>query len=217
MRGKRGRVWFALAGALTVAVGAVGWYWTHGRETPRPGAAIPDDLCIHAPATPFDPASGLQPLDPRPVPATSRCPVCGMYPARYPSWAAQAILRDGAAHFFDSPVDLFVFLHNVKRYDRRYAQDDVAAVFVTDMENGRWIDARKAFFLHGSSLMGPMRDADLPAFASREAAARWARAQGGQVLGYDEITPALVRPLSRSRHHRHDEPAAGEKQRLNSH
>lgn len=208
----RGWRWLALAGMVAAAAIAAG-YWRDSREAaPAVVAEIPDDLCIHAPATPFDPASGLKMLDARAVPASSRCPVCGMYPARYPRWAAQVILRDGAAHFFDSPVDLFVFLQGINRYDRRYARGDVAAVFAKDLESGKWIDARQAFFLHGSALVGPMRDADLPAFASREAAARRARAHGGQVLGYDEISPALIRPLSRNRHHRHDEPAVGEKQ-----
>jgi copper chaperone NosL len=63
-----------------------------------------------------DPVIGLDPIAARPVPAEARCPVCGMYPARYPRWAAQLIFKDGKALFFDSPLELFRFLLDMGRY-----------------------------------------------------------------------------------------------------
>lgn len=164
---------------------------------------ITNELCIVAPATPYDPASGLAMLAPKPIPADARCPVCGMYPARFPRWAAQTIFTDGAAHYFDSPINLFVFLQRVDRYDSRYTLDEVAVSFVTDFETGQWIKAQDAFFAHGSSAFGPMRDADLPAFASREAADSLTRSRGGKVLEFTEVTPELIESLNRSVHHRH--------------
>lgn len=164
---------------------------------------IENDLCIVAPATPYDPASGLEMLDPKPIPANARCPVCGMYPARQPRWAAQTLFKDGAAHFFDSPVDQFAFLQKVDRHDRRYTLDDVAVSFVSDFETGRWIEARNAFFVHGSSALGPMRDADLPAFGSRDAAEGFIRKSGGRMLTLAQVTPELIQSLSRNLHHRH--------------
>lgn len=164
---------------------------------------VANDLCIVAPATPYDPASGLDMLDPRPIPAEARCPVCGMYPARTPRWAAQVLFRDGAAHFFDSPVDLLAFLQKVDRHDRNYGRGDVAVTFVSDFESGHWIEAERAFFVHGSTLVGPMRDADLPAFASRKAADALASQRGGSVLRFAELTPEIIQSLSRNLHHRH--------------
>lgn len=164
---------------------------------------VANDLCIVAPATPYDPASGLDLLDPRPIPAEARCPVCGMYPARNPRWAAQVIFKDGAAHFFDSPADLLAFLQNVERRDRNYGGGDVAMTFVTDFESGQWTEAGHAFFVHGSTLVGPMRDADLPAFASRKAADALAAERGGKVLRFAEFTPEIIQSLSRNLHHRH--------------
>jgi nitrous oxide reductase accessory protein NosL len=163
---------------------------------------ITNDLCIVAPATPYDPDSGLDMLDPRPVPDDARCPVCGMYPARFPNWAAQTVFKDGAAHFFDSPVDLFAFQQRLSK-DKRYSLDDVAVSFVSDFETGHKIEAQHAFYVHGSSAVGPMRDADLPAFASREAADSLARSRGGKVLAFADITPELIQSLNRSVHHRH--------------
>lgn len=163
---------------------------------------ITNDLCIVAPTTPYDPDLGLDMLDPRPVPDDARCPVCGMYPARFPNWASQTIFKDGAAHFFDSPVDLFAFQQRLSK-DKRYSLDDVAVSFVSDFETGHKIEAQHAFYVHSSSAIGPMRDADLPAFASREAADALARERGGTVLAFADITPRLIQSLNRSVHHRH--------------
>lgn len=188
--------------AIAVAVAAV-VLLPHGKQAAQDPDLITNELCIVAPATPYDPASGLAMLAPRPIPADARCPVCGMYPARFPRWAAQSIFKDGAAHYFDSPIDLFVFLQRVDRYNSRYAVDDVAISFVTDFETGQWIEAQDAFFVHGSSAFGPMRDADLPAFASREAADTLTRSRGGKVLAFTEVTPELIQSLNRSVHHLH--------------
>lgn len=188
--------------AIAVAAAAV-VLLPHGERAAPDPDLVTNELCIVAPATPYDPASGLAMLAPRPIPAAARCPVCGMYPARFPRWAAQSIFRDGAAHYFDSPIDLFVFLQKVDRYDSRYAVDEVAVSFVTDFETGQWIEAQDAFFVHGSSAFGPMRDADLPAFASREAADTLTRSRGGKVLAFTEVTPELIQSLNRSVHHLH--------------
>ena len=60
------------------------------------------------------------------------------------------------------------FLQQVARYDRRYTLDDVVVSYVRDHASGQWVDARSAFFVHGSAAIGPMRKADLPAFAGEQ-------------------------------------------------
>ncbi|MDA8128803.1 MAG: nitrous oxide reductase accessory protein NosL [Betaproteobacteria bacterium] len=160
-----------------------------------------NDLCIVAPATPYDPSSGLAMYAPRPIPASARCPVCGMYPARFPRWAAQVIFKDGATHFFDSPINLFDFLQRVDHYDRRYTFNDVAVSYVRDLESGRWIDAGQAAFVLGSNAAGPMRKADLPAFESRGAATDFSRRHGGTVLSAADVTPQVLQSLGGARHH----------------
>lgn len=189
----------SLGGAVLAVAAAAVMLPSGGKQTAG-DIGVENELCIVAPATPYDPALGLPMLAPRAVAAGARCPVCGMYPARSPRWAAQSIFKDGASHSFDSPIDLFFFLQRVDHYDSRYTSDDVAASFVTDLENGRWIEASSAFFVLGSSVFGPMRDADLPAFASREAADTFARHRGGKTLTFNEITPELIASLNRNVH-----------------
>src|SRR5690606_33954239 len=110
----RRRLLLAASVACAAAAGALSWQYAAN----RPALAFEppaEDICIVPPvrtiaAIPYDPTTGLAMLAPRPVPVEARCPVCGMYPSRFARWAAQVIFADGAAHFFDSPVDVFLFL-----------------------------------------------------------------------------------------------------------
>lgn len=143
-------------------------------------------------------------LTPKPVPAEARCPVCGMYPARFRSWAAQIIYKDGASHFFDSPVNLHVFLADMARYTNTYTSADIHTSHVTDLTSGTWIEASAAWYVLGSKALGPMRDGNLPAFSTREAASAFADAQGGTIVMADEITLDRLHTLIPSaRHHQH--------------
>lgn len=196
----RRALWLPLLGGAILAAGAVAYTLHTGKRPAVDADAISNELCIVAPATPPDPASGLDPLMPRAIPAEARCPVCGMYPARYPRWAAQIVFQDGATHFFDSPVDLFGFMNGVGRHSSPYTMKEAARRFVTDFATGTWLVAESAFYVSGSSVRGPMRDADLPAFGSRESAEAFARNRGGKVLAFADVTPAVIRPLSRSLH-----------------
>lgn len=166
-----------------------------------PGMA--PDVCVVAPPTPYDPASGLPLTAPRVVPADARCPVCGMYPARSRDWAAQVILGNGDAQFFDSPLSLFVYLHDVARYSQGHHADDIVASYVSDADNGHWVPARNATYVHGSSARGPMRTGNLPAFAEAAAAQRFVRAHGGELLSTSDVTPELLHGLRATAAHGH--------------
>lgn len=139
----------------------------------------------------------------RAVPPEARCPVCGMYPARYPRWAAQVIYRDGDAHFFDSPLSYFLFLQAVERHARGRSGADIAARYVSDHGEGGWIDPAGAHFVHGSDATGPMRAGNLPAFARREAAEAFAARHGGRVIVAAEVDAALLRTLDTRAAHEH--------------
>ena len=46
-----------------------------------------------------------------------------------------------------------------------------------------------------------MNDPNLPAFATREAAEAFAKAQGGKVLAFGEVTRDVIKGLNGSHHH----------------
>ncbi len=198
-----------MAAGGAFATGAAGWFtrrhWLPLLGTSPAGApvasasALEDTVCITAPAIAHDPRSGLPPSAPRPVPASARCPVCGMFPARMPRWAAQVLYADGAAHFFDSPVDLLRFRHNVAHYSAGRPASDVRSLWVTDLATAAWVPLDAAWLVQGSNTLGPMRNPDLPAFADRSRALAHARRHGGRVLQASAMTPALLAPLGSAR------------------
>lgn len=165
--------------------------------------AAPEDVCIVAPPTPYNPASGVGLHSPRVVPVDARCPVCGMYPARAKGWAAQVVFDNGDTQFFDSPLSLYQYLQDVGRYTPGRSAQDIVASYVTAVDADTWITAGAASYVYGSSALGPMRSGNLPAFSQRQAAQEFARARGGVVLSAEGITPQLLETLSATPRHRH--------------
>lgn len=145
--------------------------------------------------------AGAVDLSPQPVQRSARCPVCGMYPYRTPQWTAQIVFNDQSASSFDSPVDLFRFLNNMVLFDKQHKPADIGAIYVSDFGSKTLVDAKKAFFVLGSKATGPMNDPNLPAFATREAADAFAKAQGGTVLGFGEVTRDVIKGLNGGHHH----------------
>jgi len=188
----------ALAALLLGTTGLVAWRWSpqHPQPAKLRTGEVGDDVCVVAPPTPYDPALGQPLTAPRAVPTDARCPVCGMYPARSLAWAAQAIFADGDAYFFDSPLSLMMYLGNVDHYTRGRRPDDIVARYVSDTNTGRWLDALQAVYVAGSSLMGPMRAGNLPAFADRVAALNFTQQHGGEPLAFGKIDAALLRSMA---------------------
>jgi nitrous oxide reductase accessory protein NosL len=192
------RLWLVLAAGVIVSLLlAVTWQ----RAGPVTKAPQTDDVCLVADPLRYDPASGLGLLEPRAVPSDARCPVCGMYPARSREWAAQLIFTNGDTHFFDSPLSLYLYLHDVGRFSRGRSAADVAVSYVTDVGTGAWVAADQAYYVHGSTALGPMRNGNLPAFASAAQAREFAQQRGGRVLRGDELSPALLGALDTRHSH----------------
>lgn len=124
---------------------------------------------------------------PQAVPAQARCPVCGMYPARYGQWAAQVHTRDGNVHYFDSPVEFLTFLRELPRYGKGLKAKDLVAGYVTDHANGGWVNAVEAHYVAGSSIKGPMGEEAFPAFSTRESAEAVVKEKGGEILAWDAL------------------------------
>lgn len=195
--------WACLAGLLLMG----GLLLAPWRTKSPDGAllAAAGEVCVVAPPITYDPKLGLGLHEPRPVPADARCPVCGMFPARSPEWAAQVIFDNGDTQFFDSPLTLFIYLQDVGRYTRGRKASEIAASYVSDANSGVWISAPDAVYVSGSAAVGPMRAGNLPAFSSAAAAQRFASARGGVLLDAMQISPQLLQDLNGERRHAHAE------------
>jgi copper chaperone NosL len=140
-------------------------------------------------------ASGTAPAqEPRPS-AQDRCPVCGMFIAKYPDWVASITFQDGAVVFFDGVKDLLTFYFNISHYQPHRSIDSIREIHVTDYYTGRSITAREAFFVIGSDVFGPMGKELVP-FESQEAALEFSRDHNGiRVMRFEELRPTLLERL----------------------
>lgn len=141
-----------------------------------------DDSTMHTKVSPQNIADDLT------------CGKCGMYPARYPKWQSQIVFADGSMTPFDGCKCMFGFLFDMGRYDKNHSPDDVAAVLVKDFNSGNWMNAEAAIFIVGSSEMGPMGKELIP-FAEHTAAMNFQTARGGEMMMYEEISRATLKPL----------------------
>ncbi|HSJ48027.1 MAG TPA: nitrous oxide reductase accessory protein NosL [Gammaproteobacteria bacterium] len=121
------------------------------------------------------------------------CALDGMLLADYPGPKAQIHYagRDEPDFFCDT-VEMFHLYLNpeiVQPVRGLYVQDMGRTEWEDPQDN--WIDARSAFYVVGSSRRGAMGPT-LASFASEEDARRFAGEFGGEVLGFDEVTPDHV-------------------------
>lgn len=124
-----------------------------------------------------------------------KCPVCGMFVAKYPDWVAAIGFRDGTHAFFDGPKDLFTYSLNLRKYNPAKSQDMIASVQVKDYYTLAVIDGRKAFYVIGSDVYGPMGKELIP-FGKSGDAQEFARDHNGKrVLRFDQVTPAILKGL----------------------
>ncbi len=120
-----------------------------------------------------------------------RCPVCGMYPAKYPKHKCQMITKDKHVYHFCSTQHLFEFLKN----SRKYATKDVTPfrIWVVDFPAGAWIGGKTAYYVVGSGKKGPMGHEAI-AFDKKKTAGEFASKEGGKVLTFAQVTIDAIKP-----------------------
>jgi len=138
--------------------------------------------------------AAAQGLPPKPGPK-DLCPVCGMLVSKYPNWVATIVYKDGHAHHFDGAKDMFKFWFEPAKYAAGHKREDMAALWVTDFYNLQRMDARKAFYVTGSDVLGPMGHEFVP-LASKEDAADFLKDhKGRKILTFDQVTKDLPTKL----------------------
>jgi nitrous oxide reductase accessory protein NosL len=140
------------------------------------------------------PRGGEPNLPPQPGPK-ERCPVCGMFAAKYPSWLAAAVFRDGSVTYFDGPKDMFRYYFAMDRFGKTREPSDIEALFVTDYYSTRMIAAKQAFFVRGSDVPGPMGQELVPLKSREEAQTFSTDHKAVEVLSFESITPDVLSKL----------------------
>ncbi len=120
-----------------------------------------------------------------PVDNKDICPVCGMYPARYPKNKCQIQTKNKEVFHFCSTQCLFSFLAD----SAKYAGKDVSPflLWVIDFENGAWISGRTAYYVVGSNQSGPMGK-EAFAFDKNEDAKKFTAQYSGKTVIFQGVT-----------------------------
>jgi copper chaperone NosL len=123
------------------------------------------------------------------------CPVCGMIVSRYPDWTATVVWKDGHVHHFDGAKDLFKFLHDLAAFAPGRRRDDIRTIAVTEFYDLRKIDARTAFYVIGSDVVGPMGRELVPLATGADADEFRKEHFGTRILRFDDVTLDVIRRL----------------------
>ena len=126
------------------------------------------------------------------VPKKAKCPVCGMFVAKYPKWAA-LIDVEGNKHYFDGVKDMMKFY--IFDVDFPYDRNKITTIEVTDFYTLKAIDAKQAFYVIGSDIYGPMGNELIPFLTEAAAQNIMTDHRGKKIINFNDITPKLVMGL----------------------
>jgi copper chaperone NosL len=137
-------------------------------------------------------ADGPVPEKPSP---TDKCPVCGMFVAKYPDFIARIVFQDGSYAFFDGSKDMTKYYFNLASYNPTKKAADIASISVTDYYTLKFIDGHKAYYVMGSDVYGPMGKELIP-FGEEKAAQEFLQDHKGKsILQFFDIKPEMIESL----------------------
>jgi copper chaperone NosL len=138
---------------------------------------------------------GAEAIKPPKITPADKCPVCGMFVAKYPDFIAQIVFKDGSHAFFDGVKDMMKFYFNPQKYMPSKTQADIAHILVTDYYSMKLINGLQAFYVIGSDVYGPMGKELMP--FKDEAAAKEFKAdhKGTAILSFKDINPEIIKTL----------------------
>ncbi|HIO96650.1 MAG TPA: nitrous oxide reductase accessory protein NosL [Leucothrix sp.] len=123
------------------------------------------------------------------------CPVCGMFVAKYPEWVGTVLYKDGHAHHFDGAKDLFKYLLDMPKWAPKHKAEDIKSIGVTEYYELTLIDAREAFYVIGSDVLGPMGHELLPLATKEDAEEFMKDHKGKRIMHFDEVKMELLLKL----------------------
>ena len=133
-----------------------------------------------------------KPVKPSP---RDKCPVCGMFVAKYPDFAAEIIFKDGSYAVFDGVKDMFKYYFNLKKYNPSKNESDIDSIYVTEYYKLVLIDGLKAYYVIGSDIYGPMGRELIPFEKEKDAKEFMKDHKGESIVTFKEITYEVVKGL----------------------
>jgi nitrous oxide reductase accessory protein NosL len=100
---------------------------------------------------------------------------------------ATVLYRDGHVHHFDGAKDLFKYLQDLPRWAPGHQAENIQAIGVTEYYGLTLIDAREAFFVIGSDVLGPMGHELVPLETQEDAQEFMLDHRGRAILRFDQV------------------------------
>jgi copper chaperone NosL len=123
---------------------------------------------------------------------TDKCPVCGMFVAKYPDFVARIVFKDNSQAFFDGVKDMMKYYFNLAKYNPGKQVADITAVAVTDYYSLTLIDGLTAYYVIGSDVYGPMGKELIPFKGEAEAKEFMKDHAGKAILTFKDIKPETL-------------------------
>ncbi|MCX7770992.1 MAG: nitrous oxide reductase accessory protein NosL [Proteobacteria bacterium] len=125
-----------------------------------------------------------------------KCPVCGMFVYKYKDFLALIVLKEGQNLWFDGAKDFFKFYLKPSKYKKDIEKKHFERLFVTDYYTLRLIDAKKAYYVIGSDIYGPMGKELIP-FENYDDAKEFMKDhKAKRILKFDEIDDSKIIELN---------------------
>ena len=159
---------------------------------PLVGIHIPVILACVLLIIPASWATDKSPIKPGP---RDKCPVCGMFVAKYPDFVAVLAFKDGTYAFFDGVKDMMKYYYSPQKYRLSKKREDVGRILVTDYYSSNLVDGFRAFYIVGSDIYGPMGKELIPFEKETEAKEFLKDHKGKAVLRFEEINKDVINGL----------------------
>jgi len=127
---------------------------------------------------------------------SDRCPVCAMFPARRPETAAAMTLTSGETFYFcGNGCLLRTWLRSMVYIGK--PQNQIDRIVVRDYFSGKPVDGRKATWVAGSDVVGPMGPAIIALKDAGQLNTFTKRHGGKTVFTFDEVNDDLWKQISK--------------------
>lgn len=125
------------------------------------------------------------------IPKDAKCPVCGMFVAKYPKWVAKISTKDGNSYYFDGVKDMLKFYLEPSKYTKNN-EIKIDEIIVTDYYFSEALNAKNAYFVTDSNVYGPMGKEIIP-FKDETQAKKFMQDHfGKKVLKFEELNKNIL-------------------------
>ena len=151
-------------------------------------------LCLILTLTLTAPAAEKKPVKPS---EKDKCPVCGMFVAKYPDFLAEVLFKDGSYAVFDGTKDMFNYYLALEKYNPSKKRSDIEALYVTDYYSLSLTDGFKAYYVAGSDIYGPMGKELIPFEKEDDAKVFRKDHKGKSIFRFSDITNDVMKTLEK--------------------